>query len=99
MVQLFEKAGFQPNVAQHVNQLQIAISLVAAGLGVGLVTTSTERDARQDVIYRELIDPTPVAEFNVVWRKDNTSPLLRAFLAVVKEVAHEETHQLKHVYL
>jgi 2-keto-4-pentenoate hydratase len=33
---------------------------------------------------------TPRAEFNVVWRKENTSPLLQAFLAVVREVAQGE---------
>ncbi|GAC1350223.1 MAG: LysR substrate-binding domain-containing protein [Ktedonobacteraceae bacterium] len=87
MVRLFEQVGFRPNVTQNVNQLQIVISLVAAGLGVGLVTASTERLASQDVVYLDLIDPTPWAEFNVVWRKDDTSPLLHAFLAVVREVA------------
>ena len=87
MVRLFEQVGFRPHVTQNVNQLQIVISLVAAGLGVGLVTASTERVASQDVVYLDLVEPTPWAEFSVIWRKDDTSPLLHAFLAVVREVA------------
>lgn len=51
------------------------------------MTTSTERLASQDVVYLDLVEPTPWAEFSVVWHKDDTSPLLHAFLAVVREVA------------
>lgn len=87
MMHLFEQVGFRPNIAQEVNQLQIVMSLVAAGLGVGLVTASTERLASQDVVYLDLVEPTPMAEFNIVWRRDDTSPLLHAFLAIVKEVS------------
>jgi DNA-binding transcriptional LysR family regulator len=87
MTRLFEQVGFRPHVAQEVNQLQIVISLVAAGLGVGLVTASTQGLASQDVVYLDLVEPTPQAEFSVVWRKDDTSPLLQAFLTVVRECA------------
>jgi DNA-binding transcriptional LysR family regulator len=90
MTHLFDHSGFRPQVTQEVNQLQIVISLVAAGLGVGLVTASTERLASQDVVYLDLVDPTPRAEFNVVWRKDDTSPLLQAFLALTREVSQSQ---------
>lgn len=99
MTRLFDHTGFQPRVAQEVNQLQIVISLVAAGLGVGLVTASTERLASQDVVYLDLVDPTPRAEFNVVWRKDNTSPLLRAFLAIVREVSQSQDQKSENTLL
>ncbi len=85
MIHLFEQVGFRPHITQEVNQLQIVISLVAAGLGVGLVTASTQGLSSQDVEYLDLVEPTPRAEFSVVWRKDDASPLLQAFLAVVKE--------------
>ncbi len=85
MTRLCEQAGFRPHVTQEVNQLQIVIGLVAAGLGVGLVTASTQGLSSQDVEYLELVEPTPKAEFSVVWRKDDASPLVQAFLAIVKE--------------
>jgi DNA-binding transcriptional LysR family regulator len=93
MTYLFGQVGFRPHVTQEVNQFQIIISLVAAGLGVSLVTTSTERAQRQKVVYLDLVEPTPMTEFNVVWRRDNISPLLQAFLAVVKEVAEENEQE------
>ncbi len=90
MTRLFERVGFRPHITQEVNQLQIVISLVAAGLGVGLVTASTQGLASQDVVYLDLIEPTPQAEFSVVWRKDDTSPLLQAFLTTVRECVQVE---------
>lgn len=87
MTRLFEQVGFRPHVTQEVNQFQIVISLVAAGLGVGLVTASTQKLSSQDVVYLDLVEPTPKAKFSVIWRKDDTSPLLQAFLATVKEVS------------
>ena len=87
MTRLFERVGFRPNVTHEVNRLQLVMSLVAAGLGVGLMTANTERLTCPDVVYLDLMEPTPRAEFNVVWRKDDQSPLLHAFLEVVKEVS------------
>jgi DNA-binding transcriptional LysR family regulator len=87
MTHLFDHAGFRPQVTQEVYQFQIVISLVAAGLGVGLVTASTERLASQEVVYLDLVDPTPRAEFDVVWRRDDTSPLVQAFLTIVREAS------------
>jgi DNA-binding transcriptional LysR family regulator len=68
----------------------MVMSLVAAGLGVGLVTASTERPANQELVYLDLVDPTPIAEFNLVWRRDTRSPLVDAFLRVVKAVLQSE---------
>jgi len=95
MVRFFEQVGFRPKVTQQVNQLQIVISLVAAGLGVGLVTASTERVAEQEVVYRDIVEPTPFAEFNIVWRKDDISPLLHAFLTVAREIAYGKQGELR----
>ncbi len=86
MTHLFEQAGFRPNITQEVNQLQIFISLDAAGLGIGLVTVSAQASEDKDVVFLELVEPTPKADFSVVWHKDNTSPLLQAFLAITKAI-------------
>lgn len=90
MTRLCEQAGFRPRVAQEVNQLQIVISLVAAGLGVGLVTNSIRGLYSQDVVYLDFVEPAPRAEFSVVWRKDDISPLVHAFLATVKAVVQKK---------
>ncbi|MBA2677042.1 MAG: hypothetical protein H0U76_01375, partial [Ktedonobacteraceae bacterium] len=40
-----------------------------------------------DVAFVDIVDPTPVVEFNIIWRRTDTSPILQAFLATVREVA------------
>lgn len=91
MTRLFKQASFCPHVVQEVNQLPMVINLVAAGLGIGLVTASAVQPANPDIVYLDLVDPTPVAEFDLVWRRDMHSPLVDAFLRVVKEVLSLET--------
>lgn len=88
MMRLFERVGFRPHITQEVNQQQIILSLVAAGLGISLSPQSVPGIAEsQDVVYVNLIEPTPVVEFNIIWRREDPSPVLGAFLQTVREVA------------
>ncbi len=92
MARIFAEAGFRPNITQEINQQQIIISLVAAGFGVSLAPQSLAPIAEQaGVVYRELIDPTPQVEFNVVWRRNDASPILHAFLDTVREATRADS--------
>lgn len=93
MTHLFDQASFRPHVVQEVNQLPMVMSLVAAGLGVGLVTASTGRPTNQDLVSLDLVDPPPLAEFNLVWRRDTRSPLVNAFLQVVETALPREARE------
>ncbi len=92
MMRLFEQTGFRPNVAQEVNQAQLFVDLVAAGLGVSLMPTSAAREPADGVVYRAVTEPTPMVEFDIIWRCDNTSPLVAAFRDVVREIASGAPH-------
>ncbi len=90
MMRLFEQVGFIPNIVQEINQQQMILSLIAAGFGISLAPKSTPGIAEnKDIAFRDLIDPTPVVEFNVIWRQDDNSPVLKAFLNTVREVAQD----------
>jgi DNA-binding transcriptional LysR family regulator len=93
MLRLFDQASFRPHVVQEVNQHPIVLSLVAAGLGISLIPASTRQSVNQEVVYLDLVDPAPIAEFNLVWRRDTHSPLVDAFLRVVREVLPPETRE------
>ena len=80
-----ESVGFTPRVVQEVREMQTAISLVAAGLGVALLPASVQHLHRDGVIYRELREPAPRTELAIVSRKDDPSPILQNFLAIVRE--------------
>lgn len=88
MMRLFEQVGFRPNVTQEINQQQIILSLVIAGFGISLAPRSITSIAKGvDVAFVDVVDPTPIVEFNIVWRRTDASPVLQTFLAIVREVA------------
>jgi DNA-binding transcriptional LysR family regulator len=64
-----------------------ALSLVAAGVGVSLVWECMRNLGRPGVVYRPLAEPTPRLETALAWRRDDSSPVLAAFLALAREVA------------
>jgi len=80
-----QEAGFSPKIVQEALQLQTIISLVAVGVGVALIPTSAQVLGMAGVVYRELDAPGPQLELVMVWRNDDTSPLLEAFLQVTRK--------------
>lgn len=80
------KAGFSPTIAQQTQEVQTAVSLVAAGLGVTLVPESVRSLRRENVVYKAIAEPgAPVSELSAVYRRGDQSAVLGAFLNVMKE--------------
>ncbi len=84
---LCERAGFRPRLAQEAMQMQTVARLVGAGIGVSLVPRSVQTLHSAGVAYRPLRDATAAVEMAVAWRRDDSSPLLRQFLAVARAAA------------
>ncbi len=82
-----EAAGFSPLVAQEVREMQTALSLVAAGMGVCLVPASVQNVQRRGVVYCPLTGLAPTTDLSVVYRKDDPSPVLALFLDTMQENA------------
>ncbi|HEV2512641.1 LysR substrate-binding domain-containing protein [Bosea sp. (in: a-proteobacteria)] len=81
----FKRAGFEPQVAQEVNQLHTIIGLVGGGIGVALVPQSISRLDLEGVVYRPLQDDdSPVAELAAAWSLNRETPVLRRFLAIAR---------------
>jgi DNA-binding transcriptional LysR family regulator len=79
------KAGFVPNIVQRAIQVQTAIVLVSAGIGVTLVPSSVENFPQKGVVYRRL-NETTVAELLVAYRADETSPAVHNFLDAMRKL-------------
>jgi DNA-binding transcriptional LysR family regulator len=77
-------AGFSPRVVQEGSNAEVA-SLVASGAGVAIVPASLRALRRAGVLYRPL-HGRPMTQLDMVWRKDASSPVLRAFLAEARKM-------------
>lgn len=81
----FRAAGITPVIGQEALQMQTIVSLVSGGMGLALVPQSVSNLMRAGVEYRALVDPTPLAETGLAWRRDNASPVLRGFLDLLEK--------------
>ncbi|NNG22793.1 LysR family transcriptional regulator [Telluria aromaticivorans] len=81
----FHAAGITPVIGQEAIQMQTIVSLVSGGMGLALVPQSVSNLMRAGVEYRALVDPTPLAELGLAWRRDNPSPVLQGFLDLIRK--------------
>ena len=79
---LYRDAGVTPFVAHQAYEIQTAIALVAAGLGVTVVGESVARHGRADVVARHLDGPGAAQRtvLAATFRSDDASSHLRACL-------------------
>ncbi|KAG1458010.1 hypothetical protein G6F57_014780 [Rhizopus arrhizus] len=84
---LFRAAGYALQVVQEANELQTAIGLVAAGLGVSVVPASVQRLQRQDVAHVRIEGDAFVSPVIVSYRKDDQSAFLQRALALAAGLA------------
>ncbi len=79
-------AGFVPHVRHEVDEPQMLLGLVAAGVGIALVPASTARRRPPGVSFRSLRDSSPSLQTALVWRRGDASPALDFFRRLVHEV-------------
>ena len=77
------QAGATPNIGQEAIQMQTIIALVSAGMGIALVPQSVSNLQRPGVCYRQIQGQVPFIETGFAWRRDNPSPVLKAFLSLL----------------
>lgn len=87
MMGAFDARGIAPRIAVEVNAVDIAFGLVAAGMGLGIVTAARPETAPADIVLRDITGfdlPLPIS---MIWERDGTKPLVRRFVDVVRETA------------
>lgn len=84
---LCRRAGFTPRVAYGVPDVQAAIALVAAGLGISPIPAAIQGFKRKGVVYRPPRPHTFRIEMGLAWRRDDDSALVQQFRRVAREVA------------
>lgn len=84
------RAGFTPKIVQEARTTPTIVNLVAGGMGVSILPASLQSLKRSGVVYRPLKAPAPTTDMAAIWRNDDPSPVLHAFLAVIREVVQNE---------
>ncbi len=85
---LCHEAGFDPRVVQETYEIQTALGLVAAGLGISVVTAAIAKQGRNDLVFRPLrSDGTAAAQtmLAAVYRNEPSWPLLGELLALLHD--------------
>jgi len=87
---LFRDRDPRPSVVHEVRELQTALGLVAAGVGVALVPASVEGLQREGVAYRALDEAAAVSPVFMSCRRNDRSPEIALVTRLIREVYREE---------
>jgi DNA-binding transcriptional LysR family regulator len=83
-----EAAGFRPRVGYVAPHHLSTLNLVAAGLGVSLVSASVQRINIEGVVFRGLTGATQIkVPLNIASRRGEPSAVVRQFLKLAKRAA------------
>jgi DNA-binding transcriptional LysR family regulator len=95
-VSLCRSAGFTPQFAQEEADRPLSLlGWVSAGFGIALVPETFRQILSIAVEFRPLRPNVPTLDMQVAWRRDNQSPVLHAFLEMLREHAQAETGAAK----
>jgi DNA-binding transcriptional LysR family regulator len=75
------KAGFEPIIGQLAPHITSIVNLVAAELGVSLVPASMMQLRVAGIAYRQIAGQSPTTRLALAYRRGETSPMVRNFLA------------------
>jgi DNA-binding transcriptional LysR family regulator len=74
------------NIVQRAPDAITVLTLVAAGVGIGVVAGPLSRIAIPGVVYRDIVGSVRKADHAVVYRQNETAPVVSAFL---KSLRHD----------
>ncbi|MND48318.1 LysR family transcriptional regulator [Pseudomonas putida] len=83
---LFANHGMGIQVSQWANELQTALGLVAAGLGITLVPASVQQQHRADLTYAWLEESEAVSPIILSRRANDISPITQRCLAIISTI-------------
>lgn len=83
---LFSSQGLSVQVIQWTNELQTALGLVAAGLGITLVPGSVQRQQRDDIVFAPLSEAAAVSPIILSRRVGDNSAQVRYCLDLIAQM-------------
>jgi LysR family transcriptional regulator, benzoate and cis,cis-muconate-responsive activator of ben and cat genes len=87
LMSVFHAAGFEPMIAVEAKNVESALGLVAAGLGIAIVAASFAQGQRPGVRFLALGGQHPFVPMKAIYRPQEPAPPFQAFLAIIREEA------------
>lgn len=84
IVGLFKAEGIEPHVSGETEDITTALALVSIGQGVALVPRCVAALAWPSLVFVPLAGRKVTSPINCIYRRGDTSPVLRAFLDALK---------------
>lgn len=84
---IFRSAGIEPKIAVEAKNVDSALGLVAAGLGIAMTAASFVHGQRPGVRFLAIGGDSPCVPMRAVYRAQEQSPAVQAFLKIVREEA------------
>jgi DNA-binding transcriptional LysR family regulator len=84
IIALCQSSGFSPRIVREATPKQTIIGLVSVGLGVSLLPACLKNLQRPGIIYRPIRGQNLAIDTSVIYRREDCSPALHAFLEVVR---------------
>jgi DNA-binding transcriptional LysR family regulator len=81
VVDACRKAGFEPIIGQVAPHMASILNLVAAELGVSIVPASMMQVRVTGIAYRQIALQSPTTRLALAYRRGETSPIVRNFVA------------------
>ncbi len=85
VVSLWREAGVLPRVTHEADHPLAVLRLVSAGRGISLVPASCPTLGVRGIAFRRLKPSRPVLGIVLAWRRNETSPVVHAFVRLVRE--------------
>ena len=86
VLSILRQRGLKPALTREVRELQTALGLVAAGVGLSIVPDAVQRFRRDEIVYRALQDQTATSPIIMCSRASDQSPEVAEFLKLVREL-------------
>ena len=86
VLSIFRERGVRPAKLTEVRELQTALGLVAAEVGICIVPAGVQRFRRDNVDYIPLDEPGAVSPILMGYRKDDTSGEIKLLVRLIRDL-------------
>lgn len=86
IINICNRAGFNPRIRKITHELQTIIPLVAANMGAAIVPEMLEYFKREEVVFLPIINCDDSLKICIAWNTEAKSSLIDLFIEIIREI-------------